>query len=76
MKNKSWIRDDVIIDFKVPKSIANLMLSLEELDKDEDYGYCNYYDALDDLAKECYIQGALTKEQWDRLLEKYGGYND
>ncbi len=73
-KKYNWVRDDIVIDFKVPKIIENLMLDLEELDKNEDYGYCNYFEGLDNLAKESYVQGLITKEQWNILIKRYGGY--
>ncbi|MCI9596996.1 MAG: hypothetical protein HFE75_06830 [Firmicutes bacterium] len=72
-KKYNWIDGNITIDFEMPLVMKNLILDMEKLDEEKDYGYLNYCDALDDLAKECYVQGRLTKEQWDRLVRKYGG---
>lgn len=66
-----WINDDVIIDFPLPKSMLYLIEELEKLDAEENYAYFNYADALDVGAKELYVQGRLTRKQWDTLCLKY-----
>lgn len=68
-----FINDDIIIDFKLPKLIQNVILELEELDKEEDYCYFDYSSALDNIAKSFYADGVLTKKQWELLAEKYNG---
>lgn len=76
MKNQrkyNWIDESIVIDFDMPLIMKNLILDMEKLDEEEDYGYLNYCEALDDLAKEAYVQGWLTKAQWDMLVRKYGG---
>lgn len=72
-KRYNWIDESIIIDFDIPKIMTNLILDMEQLDEEENYGYLNYCDALDDMAKEFYVQGKLTKAQWDTLVRKYGG---
>lgn len=76
MKNQkkyNWIDESIVIDFDMPLIMKNLILDMEKLDEKEDYGYLNYCEALDDLAKEAYVQGWLTKAQWNMLVRKYGG---
>lgn len=76
MKNQkkyNWIDESIVIDFDMPLIMKNLILDMEKLDEKEDYGYFNYCEALDDLAKEAYVQGWLTKAQWNMLVRKYGG---
>lgn len=73
MQTHRWIRDDVVIDFKLPKSMHYLIEELEKLDEQEDYAYFNYAEALDCGAKELYKQGKLTKQQWNQLCLKYDG---
>ncbi|NBK97240.1 MAG: hypothetical protein EOM50_04375 [Erysipelotrichia bacterium] len=71
MKNKSWIKKNIEINFPLPKSIQNIIEILEELDEKQDYCYYDYLEELDCTAKEMVVRGKLTKKQWDTLLEKY-----
>ena len=68
-----WIKHDIQIDFPLPKIALNLIADLEEMDRNEDYAYYNFAEALDCLAKEMYVQGDITKAQWDLLCQKYDG---
>lgn len=73
MKKYNWIRDDVLIDFPIPKSLQELIKILEQMDAEMDYGYYDYSEALDCGAKEYVYQGKLTKKQWQTLCLKYDG---
>lgn len=73
MQKHNWIRDDVQIDFYLPKSMLYLIEELEKLDEAEDYGYFEVADALDVGAKELVRRGTLTHKQWDLLCLKYVG---
>lgn len=68
-----WINDEIVIDFPLPKSLLNLIEELEQYDREENYAYFNYAEALDLGAKELFRRGTLTHEQWDRLCLKYDG---
>lgn len=72
-KKYRWIDESIDIDFPVPSEIKYLMEDMEKLDEEENYGYINYYDSLDTTAKEAYVLGMITREQWYTLLRKYGG---
>ena len=73
MEHKSWINESVEITFPLPISIQNTITTLTELNKEQDYCYFDYVEALDCIAKEMVVRGKLTKKQWDTLLAKYGG---
>lgn len=73
MSAHHWIRDDVEIDFHIPRSLQYLIDELEALDANEDYAYHNYAEALDCGAKELFMRGILTHKQWDLLCLKYDG---
>lgn len=73
MAKHNWIRDDVIIDFPIPKSLQGIIEILEQMDLKEDYGYYDYSEALDCGAKEYVYQGKLTRKQWLTLCLKYDG---
>lgn len=68
----SYINKDIKIDFPVPRTIQYLIDDCEKADREDDLGmYECAADSLDNFAKEAYICGALTKEQWDRLCRRY-----
>lgn len=71
-----WINDEVEIDFEIPKSLFNVIDELERCDREEDYGYWDWADALDVGAKEYVRQGKLTEKQWATLCRKYDGVID
>ncbi len=70
MKNKSWIKEDVVIDFPLPRSIQNIIEILTNLNKEQDYCYYDYLEELDCTAKEMVVRGKLTKKQWDMKRTK------
>ena len=73
MSKYRWIREDIEIDFPLPKSALYIISELEKMDLNEDYGYFNYAETLDHIAKEMVVQGDLTEAQWDLLCAKYDG---
>ncbi|MEG0360068.1 MAG: hypothetical protein RSC10_09925 [Longicatena sp.] len=73
MNDKSWINENIDIDFSLPLSIQNIINVLTELNQKHDYCYYDYVEALDCTAKEMVVRGKLTKKQWDTLLNKYEG---
>lgn len=70
----NWIRNDVTLDFSLPKSMLCLIEEAEKLADAGDCAYFNYAEALDDGAKELYARGILTKAQWNKICLKYEGF--
>lgn len=68
-----YIDDEVKMDFNVPKDLKILMEECEEFDLKDDYGaYMEFATLLTDVAsKEVFRQGRITKEQWDKINERY-----
>lgn len=67
-----YINDKIKIDFPVTKNIREAMEDAEKYDREDNYGmYYNNADFIDIAAKECYVNHKLTKEQWDKLVERY-----
>lgn len=72
MKKKyNWINDEVKIDFIVPKYIQEKINELEELDRAENDYYFDACEYLECDAKECVVQGVITKKQWEQLCTRY-----
>lgn len=72
MKRKyNWINDEVKIDFKLPSFLQKKVDMLERLDYEMNDCYFDECEYLECDAKECYVTGVLTKEQWDKLCERY-----
>lgn len=69
-----WIKEEVEIDFKVSKVMKNMMEECEKLDLEEDYAYFNYCETLGYMCKEAYVQGKMTKKQWEIIEERYENY--
>lgn len=71
-----WTDDKVRIDDfyeGLPKVIRNLVDDLEKADEEEDWGYINLCESLEDAAKLYVPEGRITKEQFDRLCRRYYG---
>lgn len=66
-----YVREDVILDFKMPTILKNTIADVEEASMGEDTGYDNWVDTLDYLCKELYVEGAITKEQWDLVMKRF-----
>ncbi|WP_026658068.1 hypothetical protein [Butyrivibrio sp. AC2005] len=70
-----FINEKIAIDFEIPKDIIPTVEICEELSKQNNWGYDEYADFLiDNLCKEAYRQGHITKKQWDALAERYLSY--
>ena len=68
----NWINDDIQLD-DIPYDIVlqNTIKEAEELDAEKNTEYFCVADALDVLAKQLYAAKKITKEQWDRICQKY-----
>ena len=73
MGDYNWINDNVKIDFSLPKILKDKVIELEKLDKDKDYRYFDVCEYLDDDAKGYYVEGKISKKQWDMLVSRYDG---
>lgn len=71
MEEIHYINHDVKLDFHIPRDIQMLMDECERLDAVCDVSYYNYAEVLDHACKEAYVQKHFTKEQWDRVMERY-----
>ena len=71
MKQFHWVRDDIVIDFPIPKFLQNTLSEAEELDLNNSLEYHCVAENIDILAKNLYTGRVITKEQWDLLCEKY-----
>ena len=69
----NFINDDIKIDFPVNVTIKHMMDKCEQNDKDDDYAlYMNNADFLVyTLAKEAYVEGEITKKQWEKIEMRY-----
>ena len=72
--SEQWINDSIIINFPIPSGIQELMDMCEQAQKNKDYGYFGYEEALDYACKELVTQGKMTKKQWNIILERYEYY--
>ena len=68
-----YIDDTVKIDFHVSKDIKYLMDISEKADLEDNYGaYENFVNCLlYTNCKEAYVQGHMTKEQWETMERRY-----
>lgn len=66
-----WINDDIEIDFPVSKTMRNTMDEAEELDLEQSSEYAAVADILDVMGKEAFVNGLITKAQWDKICERY-----
>lgn len=69
----NYIDNSIAINFPVPRDIKYLMDKCEKYDAEANYGaYENYANALCFVvSKEAYVQGHLTKEQWEMIERRY-----
>ena len=68
-----WIRDDIQIDFKLPKYADQYLEMMEKYDKEENYAYYEWFDAFDIYLKYLYTENRISQSQWDILYIKYKG---
>lgn len=74
IKKHNFINDEVIIDFKIPEGLFELINYLEELDIKEDYSFYNFAESLEYSGRYYVKNGEMTKQQWITLCNKYGGF--
>ncbi len=67
----NFIREDVVIDFPLPKLLQNTIEEAEELDRENNIEYMCVADAIDVLCKNYVASGVMTMEQWDIVTWKY-----
>lgn len=63
----------VVIDFPVNKTITYAMNETEKAFEDGgEYGtFMDWVDVLDNVCKEAYVSGQISKKQWDTILDRY-----
>lgn len=72
MSKFRWVNDDVKIDFPVSKLMKNTMEEAEQYDLEKNTSEYNAVSEMIELfGKEGYVTGMYTKEQWDKLCERY-----
>ncbi len=65
------IRHDIELGFIPTGVLANTIAEAEELDAKGSGEYSCVAYAIDNIGKLMYGAGEITREQWDRLCEKY-----
>ena len=71
-RQHNFIRDNIIINFPLSRTMENLVLGAEIADLMDDYGaYINYGDAIDTQAKNETKHHQMTESQWKLLASKY-----
>jgi len=71
MKKFHWINSRIVLDFPIPNLLRELFQEAEKNDQNENYSYFAIADAIDDTAKGYYAAGRFTKDQWERISERY-----
>ena len=71
-----WIKNDIVINFHLPKMILEIFSELEEMERANDViGYAIRSEELSIMCKNGYTNGAITKQQWDMIERKYCEYD-
>ncbi len=73
MKKKfQWVNESVVIDFPVSKVMRNTMEEAEQYDMENNVSEYNAVSEMIELfGKEGFVNGLYTKEQWQKLCERY-----
>lgn len=72
MKTFNWVNDNIKIDFPISNGMKNTMEEAEQFDLDNNMGeYAAIADFLDLMGKEAFVNKLITKEQWDKICERY-----
>ena len=58
----NYIRDDLVIDFPLPKSLQEMIAEAELLDKEKNVEFLCVADMIDTLCKN----GVITQKQYER----------
>lgn len=68
----NFINDDVKIDFKLSKTMKDLVDKCEEADLINDYGlYMNVANAIDSQGKKEATYHIITETEWKKLVRRY-----
>ncbi len=73
-ENRSYhyINNEVIIDFELSKTMADLVKKAEDADLLEDYGlYMNLADAIDSQGKKEAAHHLIAETEWRKLVRRY-----
>ena len=76
LKSYRWVDDDINIDDfydELPQIVKNIVDDLEKADAEEHYGYFEWCESLEYIAKQFVPDGIITREQWERLCSRYWG---
>ena len=67
---------DIDIDFPIPLLVKNTMEDTENaLKEDGELGpFLNWVETLDNVCKEAYVTGLLTKKQWEYIMSRYDNF--
>ncbi|MCM1308400.1 MAG: hypothetical protein NC223_07375 [Butyrivibrio sp.] len=72
MKKFNWVNDKVKIDFPISKTMKNTMDEAEQLDLEHNEAeYSAVADCLDLMGKEAFVNRLITKENWNKICERY-----
>lgn len=66
-----WVNEDIKIDFPISEGMKNTMEEAEQLDLEESVEYAAVADILDVMGKEAFVNGLITRKQWDTIVERY-----
>lgn len=72
--NKSfrWIRSDLLLDFDIPKTLAQTIEEIELADANNDVIEYNILsDTIDVLCKSYCTNKVISREQWELICEKF-----
>ena len=72
-KKYHWVDDTIKIDFKLPKTVQQIVDELEEMDRDEDWCYFDRCEFIENYTKDFVYSGELTMKQRDLLCARYHG---
>ena len=72
MAEGNWINKDINIDdIPLDTVMKNTLQEAEEYAAEGNYEYFGVADIIDVLCKNSYAAGKMTREQWDRMCERY-----
>lgn len=67
-----FINNDIVIDFDLSKTMADLVDKAEKADILDDYGlYMSLADAIDSQAKKEVSKHLITETEWRKLVRRY-----
>lgn len=67
-----WIKTDIILDFDIPRTLANTIQEIEQADSNNDMVEYNILsDTIDVICKTYCTNRVITKKQWELVCEKF-----